>query len=536
MRLVPLLALCLSVAAFAGCGGSDTTTFVASPSPSISQVSPNSGPESGGTMVTLTGLNFGGANLSVTFGGGAATNVMAVNATTITCVSPAGSGVVQIAVTTDAGVGTAPFTYGGATAPQVSSISPGQGLETGGFPVTITGQNFVQGSTQVTFGAAAATSVTVADSFTLQCVAPAGTGTVNVSASTPQGTSVLTLTFTYVAVPTADIDLIVGSREGDAILVFEDIVNHSGLGADRVFSSVGSSIDNGGRMDFENDTLVVANRDNGSILVFRNFSTLADESAPDASVFVNRPNGIALVGGDLYVGSNNGNNVQIFRDVGTLASGDPPDLILSVPGTASFNCPADLIVVNDTLYVADRCSDRIYVWNGAAALAANVGADVELTHDSPRRIRIADNVLWVASSDNTSLTGYAPANALTTGQGPTTAVFGFFNLATRSDFDFAGTSILFGNRNDVDDVILTRVDVGLSTIFPQAEVLASDTGFDSIYDVRVAAGLLIVTNRNDDLVAWFAGAATLSSGRAPDGYLFDPRLSSTKTVIPIVNP
>ena len=58
--------------------------------PTVSSVSPNSGPTAGGTAVTITGTNFA-AGATVTFGGTAATNVTVVNSTTITATTPAGS-------------------------------------------------------------------------------------------------------------------------------------------------------------------------------------------------------------------------------------------------------------------------------------------------------------------------------------------------------------------------------------------------------------------------------------------------------------
>jgi len=57
-------------------------TYV-STAPTVSSVTPTSGPTDGGTSVTLTGGNFV-AGATVTFGGTAATNVTVVNATTIT--------------------------------------------------------------------------------------------------------------------------------------------------------------------------------------------------------------------------------------------------------------------------------------------------------------------------------------------------------------------------------------------------------------------------------------------------------------------
>jgi alpha-tubulin suppressor-like RCC1 family protein len=83
------------------------------PVPSVTGISPTSGPVAGGTNVTITGNNFAGAT-SVTIGGAPATNVNVVNATTITCTTPAGiAGVRSVVVTNPGGTNAANslFTY-----------------------------------------------------------------------------------------------------------------------------------------------------------------------------------------------------------------------------------------------------------------------------------------------------------------------------------------------------------------------------------------------------------------------------------------
>ncbi|MBB1177634.1 hypothetical protein DSM05_00480 [Pseudomonas sp. FW305-3-2-15-E-TSA4] len=77
--------------------------------PTISGVSPNTGPETGGTTVTLTGTNLTNAS-AVTFGGNAAT-ITANTATSITATVPAGAGSVGVAVTTAGGTATAVNAY-----------------------------------------------------------------------------------------------------------------------------------------------------------------------------------------------------------------------------------------------------------------------------------------------------------------------------------------------------------------------------------------------------------------------------------------
>ncbi len=80
---------------------------------SISSVSPNNGEIIGGTEITITGTHLGGAT-SVRVGGVAATNVVSVNSTTVTAVTPAGPlGAATVEVTSAKGTTSAPiaFTY-----------------------------------------------------------------------------------------------------------------------------------------------------------------------------------------------------------------------------------------------------------------------------------------------------------------------------------------------------------------------------------------------------------------------------------------
>ena len=82
---------------------SDTTgqVLTVNPRPVVTGITPASGPITGGTAVTITGTSFTGLT-GVMFGSSAATNVVFVNATTVTAVAPADAlGIVDITVITD---------------------------------------------------------------------------------------------------------------------------------------------------------------------------------------------------------------------------------------------------------------------------------------------------------------------------------------------------------------------------------------------------------------------------------------------------
>lgn len=177
------------------------------PAPTVSTVSPASGPTSGGTAVTITGTNFlNGA--SVSFGGTAATAVTFNSATQLTATAPArAAGIVGVTVTNPGGLNATKanaFTY--VATPTISSVSPASGSTAGGTAVAITGTNFQNGAT-VTFGGTAATSVTFNSSTRLTAVAPAhAAGVVNVVVTNPGGQSATRNPGFFYAAPAAATD------------------------------------------------------------------------------------------------------------------------------------------------------------------------------------------------------------------------------------------------------------------------------------------------------------------------------------------
>jgi hypothetical protein len=161
------------------------------PPPTVTGISPNFGPVTGGTSVTVTGTGFV-SGAALTFAGAPATGVTVVSTTSITATAPAGTvGAVDVVVINpDSQTGTlaAGYTYIGP--PTVTTLSVTTGPTVGGTALTITGAKFVAGAT-VTFGSAAGTSVTVVSATSITVTTPAhtGTGAVNVVVTNPDGQS-----------------------------------------------------------------------------------------------------------------------------------------------------------------------------------------------------------------------------------------------------------------------------------------------------------------------------------------------------------
>jgi hypothetical protein len=181
--------------------GTGSNLFTYQGAVTVTSVTPNSGPTTGGTNVTITGTNFTGA-VQATFGSGLATNFVVVNSTTITATTPA-RGVnftqtvnVNVSSPSGGGTGTNLFTY--IAVPTVTSVSPNTGSTTGGTSIAITGTDFT-GATSVTIGGTSVT-FTVINATTIAATTPAhAAGAVNVAVTTPAGTGTGTGLFTYVA-------------------------------------------------------------------------------------------------------------------------------------------------------------------------------------------------------------------------------------------------------------------------------------------------------------------------------------------------
>jgi hypothetical protein len=201
----------------------DVFTYAAT----VTDLSQSSGPASGGTLVTITGTGFTGAT-AVNFGTTATTSFTVSSDSSLTVASPAGTGTVDVTVTTASGTSATSsgdqFTY----SPTVTGISPAAGPLGGGKLVTITGTGFT-GATLVDFGAnnPAPTPLTFVSPTLIQVDSPPGVGVVDVTVTTPVGTSTRSPAdlFTYEAAPT-----VTGLSPGVGSLAGGTLVTITGTG------------------------------------------------------------------------------------------------------------------------------------------------------------------------------------------------------------------------------------------------------------------------------------------------------------------
>jgi hypothetical protein len=160
--------------------------------PRVSGVSPSSGPVTGGTVVTITGSGFTGAE-KVRFGEIYAWDLRVIDDGHLMATAPASSpGTVPITVENTVGVGNssgsaAMYRYD-FPVPELTGISPASGSTAGGTVVTITGTG-LSGATNVRFGGSPGTGLTVIDNSQLTVVSPPNpAGTVGLTVVNPDHT------------------------------------------------------------------------------------------------------------------------------------------------------------------------------------------------------------------------------------------------------------------------------------------------------------------------------------------------------------
>ncbi|MDB1087894.1 IPT/TIG domain-containing protein [Streptomyces sp. ACA25] len=183
-----------SLSVYVANSGSDTVSVIQT----LNAMAPALGPQSGGSKVTITGTNLSGVT-SVRFGSVSA-SIIANTANQVIAVSPPGSGVAAVTVTTVGGTSNPkPFSY--YPSGNAHSLTPGAGPTLGRNLITIHGSQLATAN-RVLFDAVPALPLIVSDQQLTVAVPPAITpGPVQVTVTTAGGLTTGTLTYTYVDPP-----------------------------------------------------------------------------------------------------------------------------------------------------------------------------------------------------------------------------------------------------------------------------------------------------------------------------------------------
>ncbi|MDF1564549.1 MAG: IPT/TIG domain-containing protein [Deltaproteobacteria bacterium] len=167
----------------------------------VSAIDPVTGPDTGGTPVTITGSGFA-AGVDLRIGALPVTDLVVVDANTLTATTAAGSpGASDVVVGLGSGLDrlegvlAGGFTYQGAL--DLSRVEPERGAQAGGTLVSLYGSGFTTGS-QVTFGLRTATVEALLGDAILTVRSPPGApGLVDVSVSEGAGPALLPDAFQY---------------------------------------------------------------------------------------------------------------------------------------------------------------------------------------------------------------------------------------------------------------------------------------------------------------------------------------------------
>ncbi|WP_247538647.1 IPT/TIG domain-containing protein [Ralstonia pseudosolanacearum] len=349
----------------------DRFTF-AVPAPAVTAVAPASGVAAGGTSVIITGTAFNSAS-AVTFGTTPATGYSVDSDTQITATSPAGTGTVDVRVTTPSGTSAVvagdQFGYQVPGAPAVTGINPSGGSAAGGDAVTITGTGFT-GATGVQFGTAAATGVAVNSDTQVTAVSPAGSGTVDVTVTTPAGTSPTGAADQFTYGPPA-VPVVTSVNPNNGAGAGGDVVTIAGSGFVGA-SAVAFGVNAAQSFSVDSDTQITATSPTGGGTVDVTVTTPGGASATGAadrfsyttlglpSVTGVSPNTGSIAGGDTVVitgiGFTNASDVS-FGGATALFSVDMDTQITATSPAANASGNVDITVTTPAGTSANNASD-----------------------------------------------------------------------------------------------------------------------------------------------------------------------------------
>jgi hypothetical protein len=188
---------------------SDHFLYTNASTPTVTSLDVNTGPSTGGTVVTVFGSGFTGAT-SVSFGSVLADFQVNSDGSITAYAPPQVAGTVDITVTSFSGTSAASsadqFTFTNAALPVITSLSVSSGSTAGGTLVTLTGSGFTN-AYAVNIGGTSVASIAVNSDSQLSFVTPPNAaGIWDVTVSSFAGTSIPTassqFTYTLASVPT----------------------------------------------------------------------------------------------------------------------------------------------------------------------------------------------------------------------------------------------------------------------------------------------------------------------------------------------
>ncbi len=384
--------------------------------PTLTSVSPTSGPSGGGETITVVGTNLTGTS-AVDFGTTPASAFVIVSPTEITATAPVASpGVVDVQVTTPSG--TSPITavdqFTFIPAPVVTSIAPTGGVIAGGTTVEITGSDFT-GATVVDFGSTPATSFTVLSNTLVYATSPAeAPGAVDITVITPGGTSATSFFshYTFYSVPTiTDVSPDSGSTGGGTAVTITG-THFNGLTSLTFGATAPASL------TVVSDTEITA--------------TTAPESAGTVDVRVGTPGGrSAIVAADEFTFTASPVVTSVAPDAGPVAGGTAVTVTGANLTGATF---VDFGSIAAASYTVVSPTEITAVTPASSAGVVDVTVT---TGGGPSATTAVDHFTFALPP---TVTGVTPGTGVTTGGTSVTITGTSFIGATAVDFGAAGAA------------------------------------------------------------------------------------------------
>jgi hypothetical protein len=172
--------------------------LITSPPPTVSGMTPTSGPQAGGGNIVISGTNLSDVT-SIRFGSVVIPNTSFVvngDGTEISLVAPAGTGNVSVVLTAGESQLSLDYFYD-PTVASITDVAPNSGPELGKNIVVVTGSN-LELVTEVRFGTVTVLNANLTrsvDGRTISFAAPAGTGKVNIVLVTSSGNAAFQYTY-----------------------------------------------------------------------------------------------------------------------------------------------------------------------------------------------------------------------------------------------------------------------------------------------------------------------------------------------------
>jgi hypothetical protein len=447
-------------------------TYVAAPT--LTSVAPGSGPEAGGTSVTITGSNFR-SGMVARFGGVAATGLLVVSPTTVTATSPPGTGTVAVSIENadnESATMAGAFTYTpSVVAPTISALAPSSGPSAGGTGVLVTGTGLQPGAT-VAVGGALATQVVVSGPTQMTFTTPAGSaGPVPVVVTNPDGGTVTFNSFTYVPQSTPTITS-VSPTSGPTSGGITTVITGTGFDAGATVTLCG--------------TIVTPSSVSATTIVF---ATPSCGTAGPAAIQVKNPDGGTATAAAAYtfsappaitsVSPNSGtvNGGTVITISGTGFQSGSTVLLDATAGTDVVVVDATTIVATTPAHAAGQVGVQVTNPDGGKVIAANAFTYTVVS---------TPDILTVTPSQGTpgsaaTLNGTGFINGATVTMCGVTATGGFVD-ATQVTFvvpmacPAGAQDIRLTNPDGGTDTIGGGFQVGAGTSTPTATSLAPTSG------------------------------------------------------------